>query len=485
MPLRRSAPAEYFGVRIVDEATGRGVPLVELETVHRVLFVSDSAGWIAIGDPGLLGQEVFFHVRSHGYEFPKDGFGYAGVRLTPKPGGRATVKIRRINIAERLCRLTGEGIYADSILLGESVPTREPLLAGRVYGQDSTQTALYKGKMFWFWGDTNRPNYPLGNFHTTGAEATLPRGQKNADAGLDFQYFTAPDGFAREMCPTKQPGPIWIGGLAVLGTGKDQTLLAHYSRMKDLGTIHEQGYIEWEDAKGAFKFIQEIPVAEKWRFLDGHLVRTTEGSTTYLSGGFCFPIVRVPERRESILDMSAYEAFTCRNAKGEVQRDSSGRVSYTWQREAPPISSEDEANLVKQGKLKPEEAQFYPLTPDGRRIVIHGGSVARNPWRKRWICIATAKGEKESLLGEIYYLEADSPVGPWRRAVKVLTHNQYTFYNPVHHPFLDGDGGKIIYFEGTYTETFSGNPRPTPRYDYNQMLYRLDLSEARLAFVRA
>jgi hypothetical protein len=38
----------------------------------------------------------------------------------------------------------------------------------------------------------------------------------------------------------------------------------------------------------------------------------------------------------------------------------------------------------------------------------------------------------------------------------------------------------VIFFEGTYTHTFSGNPEPTPRYDYNQMLYKLDLSDGRL-----
>ena len=40
--------------------------------------------------------------------------------------------------------------------------------------------------------------------------------------------------------------------------------------------------------------------------------------------------------------------------------------------------------------------------------------------------------------------------------------------------------GRLIYLEGTYTHTFSGNPEQTPRYDYNQVMYRLDLAEERL-----
>ena len=38
----------------------------------------------------------------------------------------------------------------------------------------------------------------------------------------------------------------------------------------------------------------------------------------------------------------------------------------------------------------------------------------------------------------------------------------------------------MIYFEGTYASTFSGNPVRTPLYDYNQIMYRLDLDDPRL-----
>ena len=72
-----------------------------------------------------------------------------------------------------------------------------------------------------------------------------------------------------------------------------------------------------------------------------------------------------------------------------------------------------------------------------------------------------------------------SPVWPFSTAVKIATHDRQTFYNVGHHAFLDRDGGKTIHFEGTYTNDFSGNPEKTPRYNYNQVLYRLDLgSEA-------
>jgi hypothetical protein len=48
----------------------------------------------------------------------------------------------------------------------------------------------------------------------------------------------------------------------------------------------------------------------------------------------------------------------------------------------------------------------------------------------------------------------------------------------VQHPFLDS--GRHIYLEGTYTNDFSGNQHRTPRYNYNQVLYRLNLDDGKL-----
>jgi hypothetical protein len=93
-------------------------------------------------------------------------------------------------------------------------------------------------------------------------------------------------------------------------------------------------------------------------------------------------------------------------------------------------------------------------------------------------------------LGEIWFAEAPTPEGPWDNAVKVVTHDcgpsssDYTFYNPALHPYFDQDGGRFIYFEGTYTNSFTNNPNPTPRYEYNQMMYRLDLATIQHLFQR-
>ena len=48
--------------------------------------------------------------------------------------------------------------------------------------------------------------------------------------------------------------------------------------------------------------------------------------------------------------------------------------------------------------------------------------------------------------------------------MKIVQHNQYNFYNVVQHPLFEQEGGRVIYFEGTYTDSFSGAKEKTPRY---------------------
>ena len=172
-PIGKTRP-RVFRIHVVEEGTGRGVPLVELRTVNQIRYVTDSNGIVAFDEPGLFNRKVFFTIRSHGYEVDKDGFGYRGKALEVREGGSADIVIRRVNIARRLYRVTGAGIYRDSVLTGDAVPIREPLLNGKVFGQDSVVNAVYQGKIHWFWGDTNRPDYPLGNFHVPGAISDLP-----------------------------------------------------------------------------------------------------------------------------------------------------------------------------------------------------------------------------------------------------------------------------------------------------------------------
>ena len=160
---------------------------------------------------------------------------------------------------------------------------------------------------------------------------------------------------------------------------------------------------------------------------------------------------------------------------------------WRWRADLPPVGSDTEHRWVRAGTVKPADARFCPAdaAAPADRVRLHSGTVRWNAFRKRWVLMAGQSGGKPSLLGEVWYAEAGHPTGPFATAVKVVTHDRQTFYNVCHHAFLDRDGGRVIHFEGTYTSDFSGNPHRTPRYDYNQVLYRLDLDSPALRPARA
>ncbi|MGI8604019.1 MAG: hypothetical protein ACR2OZ_13655 [Verrucomicrobiales bacterium] len=449
-----AATTAYFEIQVLDEATERGVPLVELKTVHRLDFMTDNAGRVAFHEPGLMEREVFFFLRSHGYEYPKDGFGFAGARLTPKAGGRIELKIKRRNIAERLYRVTGEGQYRDTVLLGKPAPLDQHLLNGLVVGQDSTQAVPYRDLIFWTWGDTNRTSYPLGLFRTAGATSKPPSaGGLEPDAGIDLTYFMGKDGFARGMVELEaKEGLVWVDGLCTVAEeGGRERLICHFSRRKDLTTQLAHGIAVFDDTRAAFVERSSLPADEKWRFPRGHPTRAKVNGVEYLLIGDPFLHTRVPATLASLLDPMQYEAWN----------------GTAWSKTAPP-------------------SDVAPLTDveTDKAVKIHAGSCRWNVYRQRWLMIANEVGGQTSNLGEVWYAEAPESTGPWRKARRVATHDRYSFYNPVHHDFFDQDGGRLIYFEGTYSGEFSRQHEFTPRYDYNQIMYRLDLDDERLRTVR-
>lgn len=457
LPALAAAAAPWFGIRVVDAETGEGVPLAELRTVNEVALLSDNAGRIAFHEPAFMDREVFFHVASPGYEVEKDGFGFRGVRLTPKAGGEATVKLNRVNIAHRVARLTGAALHRDSELLGAPVPLRN---SAEVLGQDSVQGVRYNGRLFFLWGDTNVARYPLGNFRTT--SAWLPA-DAHPSGGLAYEYFHEPGkpGELRKMLPLDGKGAAWMFGLHVLpGDEGREVLLSGFSVHLSLAERTRQGIARFDDEKGVFTVAADVDNAEKWRTPRGVTVR--HGGHVYFASPFLH--TRVAATVADFTNPKSYEAFRFDPASNQ----------WSWQREAPPTMQSD--------RVPAERARFALKNTEGAEVRIHTASVKWNAWRKRWVLIGVQWGGKDdpSVLGEVWYAESASPEGPWKRAVKVATHPRYSFYNPVHHDFFDSEDGRVIWFEGTYTREFSGNPVATPRYDYNQLMYRLDLADPRL-----
>ncbi|MBN1125653.1 MAG: hypothetical protein JXA82_11640 [Sedimentisphaerales bacterium] len=474
----------FFRIQVVDEETGRGVPLVKLETTNLLSYITDSQGIVALYEPGLMDQRVYFHISSHGYEYPKDGFGYRGKAFAVQPGGSETVQIKRLNIAERLYRVTGQGIYRDSVIVGESIPLKKPVINGLVMGQDSVQTCIYQGRLYWFWGDTGRPSYPLGQFAMSGARSLLPQqGGLDPAVGVDLQYFTDKDGFSRKMFPLSETGMVWMEGpFTVKDPSGRIRMVAKYSRMKSLGEAVESGLGIFNDQTETFeRLVHGGPDFFPYHGT-GHPVSVLVGNVPYTYFATAFPLsvrMRIRTVWEDVTNVENYEVYTAPDTAG--RQSGSG---YRWISVKDLIGNKNRSRrdwIKALRKEKEQDAMLYDID-SGETVFPHGGSVYWNHYRNKWIMITVQQGGTSSYLGEVWYAEADTPLGPWRYARQVATHETYSFYNPKQHPYFDQEDGRWIYFEGTYSHTFSGTKQEaTPRYDYNQIMYRLDLKDRRLS----
>lgn len=477
-------------IQVVDSETGRGVPLVTLTSVDEQTWLTDSAGRVAVTDPDLLGQRVFFTVSSPGYQYRKDGFGYAGTRLELEPGSRHELQLQRLQPAERLYRITGRGQYRATAGLGREIPDRAAALNGQVVGQDSVQTAIYNGRMHWFWGDTSRLAYPLGLFRTAGAiTATPSSGLWDPQVGIPLKYFVKGDGFVRAMVDVPESdGVVWIQGVCtVRDQGGRDRMVCQYSRRRGLAEPLEQGHLIWNDEREIFEVLEQIPLGETWRQLGEHPDVMIEGGTEWLVFGRPFPTVRVPATVVGITDRAAYQAWSCLTGENVdkqpvPQRTAAGRLDYGW-RARPPVTQQMERRWLQSGLITADEVRYLPQDAEQNgRVVFHAGTVRFNPHRGRWILLGNeqaTRNDAESYLGEVYYSEAETPQGPFMQALRIATHPGQSYYNPCQHVEFDAEGGAVVLFEGTYTNMFTQS-QPTALYNYNQLMYRLDLRDKRL-----
>src|SRR5262249_29881286 len=141
-------------------------------------------------------------------------------------------------------------------------PLKEPVLNGLVFGSDSVVNVVYRGKVYWFWGDTNRPSYPLGNFQVPGATSELPgKGGLDPEIGIDLTYFLDAKGFARETAPMPGEGPTWLPPLAVLPDAQGrERLYGSYLKIEPPLKIAGRGLMVFDDAKEQFEPLAEVDV---------------------------------------------------------------------------------------------------------------------------------------------------------------------------------------------------------------------------------
>ncbi len=427
-------------IEVVEKGTGWPVPLVELRTVNQVRFITDNAGVVAFDLPEMMGKETWLGLSGHGYEVKKDGFGFQGVRVTPQPGKTIKVEVDRLNIAKRLGRLTGAGLFAESQKTDKELDWQE----SGIVGSDSVQNAVHNGKMFWAWGDTMMANYPLGVYDMSSATSEIqPLKSFEPPLKLKLSYFRDDKGKVRGVAKMPGTGPTWVSSYVSLPdkTGKAR-LVGNYVKIRGHLEAYEAGLCVWNEEKESFDPLKVLWTKSEAQpkqpmMPNGHpsFMKDAQGKE-WVYFGDPLPKVRCAATFEAWQDPAAWEV------------------------------------------LKPQESLVSAT--DGKAVKPHTGSIAWNGFRKRWVTVFMEAGGKPSVFGELWYAEADAPTGPWGKAVKVLTHDHYTFYNPRLHPEFTPEGSPILIFEGTYTKEFSDGKEFTPRYDYNQMIYRLDLNDSKL-----
>jgi hypothetical protein len=336
-------------------------------------------------------------------------------------------------------------LFAESQKLGREVDWTE----SGVLGCDSVQNAVHRGKLFWLWGDTTIARYPLGIFDGTSATtAVQPLKKFEPPVRLKLNYFTDNKGSPRGIARMPGEGPTWVTGYASLRDKNGfERLVGSYLKVKPPMEGYEWGLCVWNDATANFEQLRVLWTKSEERpkpppVPDGHPVfcKDEHGQEWVLFGN-PLPKLRCP---------ASFEA---------------------WQ------------NSEKWEVLNLQES--VPSATGGKPVKPHSGSIAWNLFRKRWVTVFMESFGKPSAFGELWYAEADSPMGPWGPAVKILSHENYTFYNTRIHPEFTPKDSPVLIFEGTYTMQFADRPAPTPRYDYNQIVYRLDLDDAALNGARA
>ena len=522
-----SGHSRYFAIRVIDRATGRGIPLVRLQTDNAIRFYTDSNGIVAFYEPGLMHRHVFFSIKSPGYRYPKNGFGFRGISLRIHPGGHTTLRMRRVEIAQRLYRITGAGIYRDSLLVGAAIPIRQPVLNGSVFGSDGAMPTVFKDKIYWFWGDTLEPQYPLGNFAVTGATSMLPgKGGLNPQAGINLHYFLDRHGRPTPMTAIPGPGPTWIAAPTVLPDRHGRfALYATFMKVGKHFDVYRRGLLKFNTYKHQFQTVATFSSA--WPLLQhgappgGHTFITQRHGQRWIYFANPLPLIRVPALASALASMDDYQAFTCLQPGSNAQHPrfnlgKNGDLRWRWQTNTGSVNPWTFARWNQLGNIPQYIAPIRDVTT-GKPVIIHAGCVNWNSYLKRWLLIGesvnalAARIHKKMIdgkpwvcttgihlqrignkgwmvvnnngtgsLGDIYAAVGDTPLGPWVYAQRVVNFPRMSFYNPSEDWFFNQHRSRIVFFEATYCNMFSSSRTPTPRYNYNQLMYSLNLADTRL-----
>jgi hypothetical protein len=268
------------------------------------------------------------------------------------------------------------------------------------------------------------------------------------------------------------------GLVSVKDSGGTERLFAGYAKVDVTAKPIEAGVSKFNDLTQMFERVVTDYNEEGFVRPDGHAFKFQHGMSSYVY----YPgRLRIPATAEAMVDRKQYEQFSAYGADGspDLVKAPDGTLQYAFRPGAKHVTS-DALTAAGVGADQSLDGHTSDVV-SGKDVTLIAASQAWNRHRARFLQIAQQQLGDSSALGELFHAEADTPMGPWVYARKIITHDKYTFYNPFLHPEFDLNGGRTIFLEGTYTSFFAG-PQviPTPRYDYNQIMYRLNLEDTRL-----
>lgn len=486
--------SQYYGIHVVDQSDGQGVPQVDLVMTDGTRYTTDDNGYIAFDRSGYMNTPDVFTVESYGYQLASG----TTVTLTPTLDTIGTIELDRTNIAERLYRETGDNLYAATVELGFPSPISHPLSDASVLGQDSEINVVYKNQLYWFWGDTGFDTNDSGvqdgaSYRTTGAVSALPsQGGLNPNVGINLNYFTGSNGLPTPMFPASQfPGvdPYWIGApMVVEGPSGNEEMIAFWSEHSDLATI-AQGFAIWDDANNDFDDLASIPLSSPI-MPGGEATAAVFGGQNYFVFDNGIADMRVKADYADVTNINDYQTytplkagtiFTSTNAFGgtnitasELNTNGSGTPIWAWQANTTPLSGAEVDGLLGANLITKAEDpyQFYDINNPTQQVAFDSGSIEWNDYVKQWVQVSE-QVFGTSIDGEIWLAESPTITGPWTYAEKIQTdtlpNNTYTFYNIVQHADFSENSSPYLYYEGTYTN-FLVNGGLTGEYFNNNNL---------------
>ena len=210
----------YYKITVLDRATNAPVPAIKLMLTNDDTFWTDSAGRVSFYKPELMGKQTWFHVSGYGYSFPLAGFNYRGLTLTPSNNGSRTLYVDREFASQRVFRMTGTGVFDQSIMAGVSPPPTQDDAAFPVVAHESVSNTLFDGQYYWFWTVPSNPQYPEATTFTVCATSPPPGGSGlQPEQPVSLTYLRDASGRARNVLNVAHSGPTRLNSPRVAMDG--------------------------------------------------------------------------------------------------------------------------------------------------------------------------------------------------------------------------------------------------------------------------